>query len=105
MIAGRDMERCILHSDYNGFFAAVECMMDPSLQGKPVAVAGDNEARHGIILAKNAIAKKYGIKTGEAIWQAQKKCPFLTLVSPHYDLYMDFSRKAFSIYNSYKPRV
>ena len=64
------MGRVILHSDMNSFYASVECLYHPEVRDKPVAVAGDAEARHGIILAKNQHAKKYGIQTGEAIWQA-----------------------------------
>ena len=54
------MERTILHCDMNNFYASVECMLNPQLKGKPVAVGGDVENRHGIILAKNYEAKKYG---------------------------------------------
>ena len=69
------MSRVILHSDCNAFYASVECCLHPSLQGKAVAVCGDAEARHGIVLAKNEAAKASGVKTGETIWQAKKKCP------------------------------
>ncbi len=68
------MERTILHCDMNNFYASVECMLDMSLKGKAVAVGGDVENRHGIILAKNYEAKKYGVQTGEALWQARQKC-------------------------------
>ena len=61
------MERTILHCDMNNFYASVECMLNPSLRGHPVAVGGDVENRHGIILAKNYEAKKFGIQTGEAL--------------------------------------
>ena len=60
--------RQILHSDMNNFYASVECLYNPSLREKPIVVAGDAEARHGIVLAKNEIAKRYGIKTGNALW-------------------------------------
>ncbi len=66
------MERVILHSDLNSFYASVECLYNPDIRDKPVAVGGSVEHRHGIILTKNIIAKKYGIKTGEAIWQAKQ---------------------------------
>ena len=68
------MERTILHCDMNNFYASVECMLNPKLKGHPVAVGGDVENRHGIILAKNYEAKKFGIQTGEALWQAKQKC-------------------------------
>lgn len=85
-------DRVILHSDCNGFYASVECLHHPEIRNKPVAVSGDAENRHGIILAKNEIAKKYNIKTGEAIWQAKQKCPDLITVPPHFDLYKRFSK-------------
>ena len=77
-------DRVILHSDCNGFYASVECLHHPEIRNKPVAVSGDAENRHGIILAKNEIAKKYNIKTGEAIWQAKQKCPDLITVPVSY---------------------
>lgn len=94
-------DRVILHSDCNGFYASVECLHNPSIRNKPVAVSGDAENRHGIILAKNEIAKKYHIKTGEAIWQAKQKCPELITVPPHFELYRRFSKMAKRIYSDY----
>lgn len=93
--------RTILHSDCNGFFASVECLYNPQIRNKPVAVCGDKEKRHGIILAKNEIAKKYNIKTGEPIWQAMQKCPELVTVSAHYDRYIRFSNLCREIYSDY----
>ena len=75
-------EKTILHSDVNNFFASVECATNSELVGKPVAVTRNPEKRTGIILAKNEIAKKYGVKTGEAIWQAKQKCPDLVTLAP-----------------------
>jgi len=95
------MERVILHSDLNNFYASVECLYNPDLRDKPVAVGGDVEARHGIILAKNYHAKKYGILTGEAIWQAQQKCRDLVVVPPNFKRYMRFSQMARDIYADY----
>ena len=99
------MERVILHSDMNNFYASVECMLDPKLCGHPVAVGGDVENRHGIILAKNYEAKKYGIQTGEALWQAKQKCRNLIIVPPHYEEYLKYSRLAHSIYADYTDQV
>ena len=65
------MERIIIHSDLNNFYASVERLLDPYLAGKPVAVCGDREARHGVVLAKSEEAKKFGVKTGDTVWQAQ----------------------------------
>ena len=95
------MERTILHCDMNNFYASVECMLNPALRGHPVAVGGDVENRHGIILAKNYEAKKFGIQTGEALWQAKQKCPKLIIVPPHYEEYLKYSRLAHSIYADY----
>ncbi len=98
-------ERIILHCDLNNFFASVECFLDPSLKDKNVAVCGSVEERHGIVLAKNESAKKYGVKTGEAIWEAKLKCPDLVCVNPHYDKYIEFSKKVRSIYDEYTDMV
>lgn len=95
------MERTILHCDMNNFYASVECMLNPRLKGHPVAVGGSEEMRHGIILAKNYEAKKYGIQTGEALWQARQKCPNLIIVPPHYEEYLKYSRLAHEIYSEY----
>ena len=79
------MDRTILHCDCNGFYASVECILRPELRETPMAVCGDPESRHGIILAKNELAKRYQIQTAETVWQARRKCPGLTLVAPHRD--------------------
>ncbi len=94
-------DRCILHIDMNNFFATVECRGRDDLVGKPVAVGGDAEARHGIILAKNYEAKSYGIRTGESIVEAKKKCPRLVILPAHYDEYIKVSRAAREIYSDY----
>lgn len=86
------MKRAILHVDCNNFFASVESLYDPELKKIPFAVAGKKEERHGIILAKNELAKAYGVKTGEAVWEAKRKCPMLSTVEPHFDRYQKFSR-------------
>ena len=85
-------ERIILHSDLNNFYASVECLYHPEYRGKPLAVLGDPEARHGIVLAKNYEAKAYGVQTGDPMWMAQKKCPDIVFVPPHYDLYIKHSK-------------
>ena len=93
--------RTVLHSDCNGFYAGVECLYDPDIRDKPVAVGGDADKRPGIILAKNEIAKKYKIQTGEAIWQAREKCPSLVVVPPHFERYTRFSKMCRRIYSDY----
>ena len=97
--------RVVLHSDLNNCFASIECMLHPELQGKYIAVCGSTEDRHGIVLAKNQLAKKCGVKTGEVIWQAKQKCPKLTIVAPHMDQYLKFSRIVRAIYLRYSPDV
>lgn len=97
--------RTILHSDCNGFFASVECLYNPQIRNKPVAVCGDKDKRHGIILAKNEIAKKYNVKTGEPIWQAVQKCPELVTAQAHYDRYIRFSKLCREIYSDYTDNI
>ncbi len=95
------MERTILHCDMNNFYASCECALEPSLYGKPIAVCGSQEERHGIVLAKSEPAKVCGVKTGDAIWQAKQKCPGLLVVPPHYELYLQYSKLAREIYAEY----
>lgn len=95
------MDRIILHCDLNNFYASVECLKHPEWRNVPLAVSGNPEKRHGVVLAKNEIAKSYGIKTGDVIWQAQQKAPSLVLVEPHFDDYMRFSKTAFELYTRY----
>lgn len=99
------MDRTILHSDLNSFYANVECFSNPKIRDHPVVVGGLSEVRQGIVLAKNQHAKKYGIVTGEAVWQAQKKCPNLISVEPDFDKYLKFSRLARQIYERYTDQV
>jgi len=99
------MDRVILHSDLNAFFASVETVLRPALADVPMAVCGDPDKRHGIILAKNEKAKKYGVATAETIWAAKQKCPDLVLVPPHHDLYERYSREVNAIYREYTDLV
>ena len=97
-------DRVILHSDINCCYASIEHLHHPELAGKPLAVGGDPEARHGIVLTADYEAKKYGVKTGMAFWQAKEVCPDITFVSPRMDLYLRFSRMAHEIYAEYTDR-
>ncbi|MBQ4599412.1 MAG: DNA polymerase IV [Clostridia bacterium] len=99
------MDRTILHSDLNAFFASVETVLNPALAEVPMAVCGDPDKRHGIILAKNEKAKKFGVATAETIWAAKQKCPGLVLVPPHHDLYERYSREVNAIYREYTDLV
>ena len=98
-------DRVILHCDMNGFFASVELLNHPELRDVPMAVSGDPDSRHGIILAKNQHAKEYGIVTAETIWQAKKKCPGLVLVRPHMSQYKEFCTKINAIYQRFTDMV
>ena len=97
--------RCILHSDANCFYASVEMLLNPELRGKAVAVCGSTEDRHGIVLARSEKAKKAGVKTGQANWEARQTCPGLIVVPPHYDQYCKFSRLLRNIYLRYTDLV
>ena len=94
-------DRTILHSDMNSFYASVEMLHHPEFAGMPLAVGGDPEARHGIVLTANYIAKRKGVKTGMALWQAKQVCPDITFLPPRMDLYLRFSRMAQEIYADY----
>ena len=99
------MDRIILHCDLNSFYASVELRDHPDLRTVPTAVCGDPSSRHGIILAKNEAAKKYGVQTAETIWQARKKCPGLVLLPPHHSLYRQVSKQVNAIYEQYTDLV
>ncbi|MBP5261005.1 MAG: DNA polymerase IV [Clostridiales bacterium] len=98
-------DRIILHVDQNCFFASVGMIYHPEYRNVPMAVAGDDKSRHGIILAKNQLASKCGIKTAEVIWQAKSKCPDLVLIPPEYDKYEFYSKKLKYMYTEYTDRV
>lgn len=99
------MDRVILHCDMNSFYASVELLDHPELRDKPTAVCGDPDGRHGIILAKNELAKAYGVVTAETVWQAKKKCPNLQFIRPHHDKYKAYSEKINRIYLEYTDMV
>lgn len=95
------MDRAILHCDLNNFYASVEMALDSSLRGKAVVVCGKTEDRHGIVLAKSELAKKFGIKTGDVVWQAKNKCPDLIVLPPNFDEYVKYSKLVKEIYYRY----
>ena len=99
------MTKTILHCDLNNFYASVEQKLHPEYDGMPLAVCGNPEVRHGIVLAKNQLAKQAGVQTGEAIWISQKKCPGIKLVPPHYDEYVKYSKIVYEIYTTFTDRV
>lgn len=99
------MERIILHSDLNNFYASVACRLHPELRAHAVIVGGDPERRHGIVLAKNMRAKACGVKTAEPLWQALQKCPEAVVVPPEFEQYAEFSAQARKIYQDYTDQV
>ncbi len=101
-----DMEtRTILHCDLNNYFASVESLKHPEYRDVPMIVGGETEQRHGIVLAKNNIAKKFGIQTGESIYQARVKCPDLVIAEPHYDEYLYYSKAVRRIYSRFTDQI
>ena len=99
------MARCILHADCNCFYASVEMLHHPETRNQPMAVAGDPESRRGIILAKNDLAKRCGVSTGEAVWVAKQKCPDLVLLPPHFPQYTEFSHRVKQIFADYTDQI
>ena len=98
--------RTILHSDLNNFYASVELLRRPELKGKPVIVTGSKEDRHGVVLAKNDIAKRMGVKTGEVCWQARKKCgKELQEVPADFSAYSRVSQEVRKIYAEYTDQI
>lgn len=99
------MSRVILHCDCNNFFASVETVRNPAYRSVPMAVCGSEEDRHGIVLAKNELAKRYGIKTAETVYSAKKKCPNLVICEPHHSLYYEYSKRVNEIYARYTDMI
>lgn len=100
-----EVDRVILHVDCNKFYASVECLYRPEIRDKPVVVGGSEKDRHGIVLTKNEIASKFGIKTAEPLWKAREKCPMLVVVPPNYPLYMEFSSLVNQIFYEYTDQI
>jgi len=106
------MENLIFHIDVNSAFLSWEAVYRLRIRGEktdlrsiPSAVAGDVKKRHGIILARSAPAKEYGVRTGDTINDALKLCPNLVLVDPHYDLYESCSQAFMEILREFSPCV
>lgn len=99
------MDKVILHCDLNNFYASVEQILHPELVGHPIAVSGNPEHRHGIVLAKNQLAKKMNVATGDTLWQAKAKCPDIIFVPPTFGKYVEYSKKVFAIYTEFTDRV
>ena len=100
-----DVSRVIIHSDMNAFYAGVEQAERPELRGLPIIVGGDAESRHGIVLTASYEAKRRGVKTAMALWQARQACPEAIVVPPRYGLYSRYSQLARRIYYNYTDLV
>ena len=105
MVCGKKVMRTILHSDLNNFYASVETLKNPALKDVPLAVCGSVEDRHGIVLAKNQIAKGFGIKTGEVLWEAKKKCKNLQTVLADHASYEKISKEVRKIYERFTDQI
>lgn len=99
------MQRIILHSDMNNFYASIECVHRPKIRGCPVVVGGDEQLRHGIVLAKNDIAKAMGIRTGQTLWQTRQMCPDLMVIAPNYPLYQRYAKFLRQIYADFTDKI
>lgn len=99
------MENKIMHADINHCFAQIMECLDPALKEIPMAVGGEESKRHGIILAKNLLAKKSGVLTGESLREAKAKCPNLLILPPNYAIFKYYSEKVKDIYREYSDRV
>ena len=104
-MAATGKRRLIFHCDCNNFFASCECLDHPELKSVPLAVAGDPENRVGVVVAKNELANKYGVKTTDTVWQAKRKCPDLVFVPPRHHLYKEISNRINDIYHEYTEYV
>ena len=99
------MSKVVLHADLNNFYASVACLVHPDWREQPLAVCGDPTLRHGIVLAKNMPAKRRGVITGQAIWQARQSCPDLRTVAPDFEEVLRYSGLVRGIFGRYTNRV
>ena len=97
--------RLIFHCDCNNFFASCECLERPELKDVPMAVAGDPKDRVGVVVAKNELAKRFGVKTTDTVWAARKKCPQIVFVPPQHSLYRKMSEQVNALYREYTEYV
>ena len=95
----------ILHCDLNNFYASVECVLNPALKKFPVAVAGSPKDRHGVVLAKNQVAKDLGIKTGDTVWEAKQKAKNLICLPPQFKVYQEYSKRVIEIYSRFTDKI
>ncbi|SFP80906.1 DNA polymerase IV [Salibacterium halotolerans] len=99
------MERTIFLVDMQSFYASLEKVFRPDLEEQPVVVAGDPDIRSGVILAACPEAKKWGVQTAEALWEAENKCPHLTVIKPRMQLYLDASVEIAAVFEAVSNQV
>ncbi len=99
------MGKVVLHADLNNFYASIACITHPEWREQPLAVCGDPTLRHGIVLAKNMPAKRKGVITGQAIWQARQSCPNLNTVAPDFEQVLRYAGLVRRIFARYTNRV
>ncbi|MBT2754817.1 DNA polymerase IV [Mesobacillus foraminis] len=97
--------RVIFHVDMNSFYASVEMAYDPSLKGKPLAIAGNPEERRGIIVTCSYEARSFGVKTTMPLWEAKKLCPQLIIKTPNFERYRAASSGMFDILRQFSDLV
>ncbi len=97
--------RVILHVDMNSFFASVEMAYDPTLKGKPLAIAGDERQRKGIVVTCSYEARKFGVKTPMPLWEAKKLCPNLLVKRPNFERYRQASQAMFELLRTFSDLV
>ena len=108
---GDIMNRYIMHIDVNNAFlswTAVEFLkngVQEDIRLIPAIIGGDEKSRHGVVLAKSNIAKQFGIKTGETIYQAKKKCPQIRIFPTKHDLYKKYSDKLYNLLSNYTNKI
>ena len=104
-IRTKNKARIIFHVDMNSFYASVEMALDPTLKGKPLAIAGNPEERRGIIVTCSYEARKFGVKTTMPVWEAKKRCPGLIIRPPNFEEYRKASKKIFQLLREYTDLV
>lgn len=103
--AKKEKMRTILHSDLNNFYASVEVLKHPEFKDVPLVVCGSVEDRHGIVLAKNQIAKEFNIKTGDVLWEAEQKCKNVVAVLADHYSYEQMSKRVRKIYERFTDHI
>ncbi|WP_268408765.1 DNA polymerase IV, partial [Bacillus licheniformis] len=105
MSADKQKGRVIFHIDMNSFYASVEMAYDPSLKGRPLAIAGNAKERKGIVVTCSYEARARGVKPPMPLWEAKRLCPELIVKPPNFDRYRSSSREMFQVLREYTDLV